>query len=658
MSFNDLFRMTRSTVSSKSRSVYRKIVDFKNIYLKPVFQTVNMFCCGGIRPILQKIYQYCHMILQPLILRITQESNNLLNEVYDEWLIPVFNNLTCSTELILACKNNQIDVALQLISAGADVNTRDIYGGTPLIYACSNSLSDVAIELINHGADINMTYSNKKTTALIIACKRALPEVCKLLINNGADVNAVDADGYTPLLFASMHDINFDNIDFSDITELLIEHNADVNATALDGNYPLWNACVNNNLRICTLLVSNYSKVDGVYFGFNPLWHSCLYGHWDIARLLICNNADVNIEYFGISPLGLACAFGHIDTFLLLLERNADIHNTGLESNALHWACINPENAYIVQSLIKLGADMDKHAFFDTTPQSIDILQMFVDRDDEVGRLTFCGVTPLHVACFLENSNMSCLLIDKGADVNAKNPNNVTPLALSCRSSFMYKTVVKLINNDADINVKSFLGTPLSIACENNFDDAVLTLIDSGADINICGYDNEPIVVTACKNKLDHYTMISLIDNGASIEPILTDESIHLYEKFDNNIVKNSSATYAVMRYLKVNTLDVAYLIDTANESIETFVNACTMASEIYYMLDKAEKRMHRDVLVTDDLKSCLYDVEDLLSEQIVRLIYISKSQSQRKRDKHTKILPEANEISTGKIQYFLTIQN
>lgn len=547
MFFNNLFRMTRSMVSSKSRLVYRKLVNFKNIYLKPVFQTVHMFCYDDIQLILQRIYQYCHIILQPLTLRITRENNNLLNEVYDERLIPIFNNLTSSTELILACKNNQSDVALQLISAGADVNTRDIYGGTPLIYACSNSLSDVAIELINHGADVNMTYYNKKTTALIMACRHALPEVCKLLINNGADVNAVDVDGYTPLLFASMHDINFDNIDFNDITELLIEHNANVNATAQDGNYPLWNACVNNNLRICTLLVSKYSKLDDVHFGFNPLWHSCLYEHWDIAGLLIRNYADVNIEYFGISPLGLACAFGHIDTFLLLLNQNADIHNTGLGSNALHWACINPQNNNIVRTLINLGADMNKHAFFDTTPQSIDILHMFVNRDNEVERLTFCGVTPLHVACFFGNNDMSCLLIDKGADVNAKNPNNVTPLALSCRSSSMYKTVVKLINNDADINVKSFLGTPLSIACENNFDAAVLTLIDSGADINICGYDNEPIVVTACKSKLDHYTMISLIDNGASIEPILTNESFHLYEKFDDDTIKNSSAAYAVM---------------------------------------------------------------------------------------------------------------
>lgn len=82
------------------------------------------------------------------------------------------------------------------------------------------------------------------------------------------------------------------------------------------------------------------------------------------------------------------------------------------------------------------------------------------------------------------------------------------------------------------------------------------------------------------------------------------------------------------------------------------------LVADDFKLLDPAKKHTHNDVLVTDNLKSCLYDVEDLLSEQIVRLIYISKFQRQRKRDRHPKILPKANENGTGKIQYFLTIQN
>lgn len=92
--------------------------------------------------------------------------------------------------------------------------------------------------------------------------------------------------------------------------------------------------------------------------------------------------------------------------------------------------------------------------------------------------------TPLHWA--LKNGQVyaSKLLIDNGADVNAKNNDGHTPLHYAC--VFGHVDAAKLlIHNEANVNAKDNDGyTPLHCACENGHVDVAKLLIEKGADVN------------------------------------------------------------------------------------------------------------------------------------------------------------------------------
>ena len=59
------------------------------------------------------------------------------------------------TALMLASKNNFIEVVKKLIKMGADINAKTLGGTTALIWACDNYNPEIALALIGAGADVN-----------------------------------------------------------------------------------------------------------------------------------------------------------------------------------------------------------------------------------------------------------------------------------------------------------------------------------------------------------------------------------------------------------------------------------------------------------------------------------------------------------------------
>ncbi|MDQ7055680.1 MAG: ankyrin repeat domain-containing protein [Persephonella sp.] len=77
-------------------------------------------------------------------------------------------------------------------------------------------------------------------------------------------------------------------------------------------------------------------------------------------------------------------------------------------------------------------------------------------------------------------------LIEKGADVNARDKNNYTPL-LRAVSRGNLKIVKILVEYGADINAKEkFFGyTPIHIAAMKGYTDVLIFLLKKGADPNV-----------------------------------------------------------------------------------------------------------------------------------------------------------------------------
>ena len=95
------------------------------------------------------------------------------------------------------------------------------------------------------------------------------------------------------------------------------------------------------------------------------------------------------------------------------------------------------------------------------------------------------GWTSLHeAAAFGEKPEVVSLLLDRGADINARSISGSTPLHLAA-SSQTVEIVALLLDRGANINARDMdRETPLHLAVRHNTSDVVELLLYRGADIN------------------------------------------------------------------------------------------------------------------------------------------------------------------------------
>jgi len=154
--------------------------------------------------------------------------------------IDAVQNPNKQTLLHIAAKSGYAEAVKLLLDNNANIDSRDLLGGTPLHRAVQNGHVDVVKILIENGADIEARYAVKYgvgTTPLHFAidAESNRIEVMSLLLNAGASVNVVDSFG-SPLLYSAIH------VGHLDAVELLIKHGADINFRDQVGGTPLHSA--------------------------------------------------------------------------------------------------------------------------------------------------------------------------------------------------------------------------------------------------------------------------------------------------------------------------------------------------------------------------------------------------------------------------------
>jgi len=185
------------------------------------------------------------------------------------------------------------------------------------------------------------------------------------------------------------------------------------------------------------------------------------YGDIDAVKALIEAGTDINCqdESTGYTPLMWACEFHYTEMAKMLIEMGADLNIRAIDgSTALIRAAGNaPE---VVESLILKGADIESvteegmgvllQAAFGIlykgyTLESVTILldhgadieEAFVTPED------IAGYTPLMFAARDNHEELAKLLINKGANANARGENGKTPLALAEENG--YTAMVELL---------------------------------------------------------------------------------------------------------------------------------------------------------------------------------------------------------------------
>ena len=248
---------------------------------------------------------------------------------------------------------------------------------------------------------------------------------------------------------------------------------------------PLINAVENGNLDCVKVLLKYKAGTEGrgdfhlsdlfpyPYFWLcgTPLCVAAAYGNLEILSCLVENGADINAatNYVpGLTPLMFAVQESHIDAVNYLLDQGADV-NLQQESGytALHFAAAKGYfNA--LKRLVKNGADVKARDKNNRTPLMLACESVNKKAIDSI----YEKYRDQAAKCYFKALKR---LMKNGADVNAHDENNDTPLMLACEG----------VNKKAiEDSVYKNSGHDVTSSAYNYF-DAVSLLIDQGADVNL-----------------------------------------------------------------------------------------------------------------------------------------------------------------------------
>lgn len=110
-----------------------------------------------------------------------------------------------------------------LLENGANVNLPDGNDMTPLMHACSLGKKkgmQIAMELIGAGADVNSVRADDEMTALKFSIQGLNAELTQLLLDRGADPDGPPGTRQTALMLAARNN-------FVEALRVLIDHGAD-----------------------------------------------------------------------------------------------------------------------------------------------------------------------------------------------------------------------------------------------------------------------------------------------------------------------------------------------------------------------------------------------------------------------------------------------
>ncbi|XP_034939909.1 putative ankyrin repeat protein RF_0580 [Chelonus insularis] len=138
----------------------------------------------------------------------------------------------------------------------------------------------------------------------------------------------------------------------------------------------------------------------------------------------------------------------------------------------------------------------------------IEIVELVLNFIDDIDGKDDFGNTALHEATFRRNINTLKYLLEKNADVNAKNFDGRTPLHLISLKYWdvnCIECIKTLIDHKADVNaVDKDLISPLHLACLNKNIAVAKYFIENGADSSLRDNDGRTVFHYGCMVNTSH----------------------------------------------------------------------------------------------------------------------------------------------------------
>ena len=230
-----------------------------------------------------------------------------------------------------------------------------------------------------------------------------------------------------------------------------------------------------------------------------PLYYVAALGHLCLAqRLLLTRPQDLRAkDDRGCAPFHIAVLAGKVEVSQLLIRHSVDLNIRDIEDhNLLHMAAWKGHIEIVQMLLENDGAT-----------------KVFINAPNKNGQ------TPLHLATQHNRHNIVELLLKFGADPNAKDNDDMTPLFFTSQSARSRAVVKLLLARGARVDVRNKnRQTPLHVASQHVNHNNMELLLKSGAVVDEQDNDKMTPLLLAAQSPRSGSAAWLLLNNGASVK--------------------------------------------------------------------------------------------------------------------------------------------
>jgi ankyrin repeat protein len=302
----------------------------------------------------------------------------------------------------------------------------------------------------------------------------------------------------------------------AEVSQFLVEYPIDVEIPDTKGRTLLHMAAYKGLSEVARMLLEHHSAIEEIDVnarnkkGQTALHIASRYHHSSMVALLLKFGADVNAKDTDyVTPLLFTLWQGYSnyttpakisETAQLLLEHGASVHVRGKDGQTPLYSASVCNLPDIVATLVRLGADVNARDQENMTP----LLWVSTPRLFIIDGLAICYAAVQ-------------TLLEHGASVDARNNDGKTPLHIALQGR--HRDIVELLlkfGAGSTVHLRDMNGqTPLHVAAHSNLTDIVLSLLKLGADVDAQDNDNmTPLLLTISEDVVQ-----TLLEHGARVDP-------------------------------------------------------------------------------------------------------------------------------------------
>jgi ankyrin repeat protein len=443
-------------------------------------QNINMFKVDNNLEYLHYYINHNHNL--PII----QELLNLDNYNYNL----LYNG---ETPLLLAYKNNNIDIIKLFLESTKAIDYNIIYNGVTIFsLACFSNNIDIVKLFLESDKEIDYNLSDNGVSPFYYTCSNNNSELIKLLLESDKNINYnLSYNGETPFYRVCSNN----NLE---IIKLFLESDKHINYDLpYNGITPFFRVCSTNNLEIIKLfLESDKINYDLPYNGETPFYRVCSNNNLEIIKLFLESDKNINYDlpYNGSTAFYNACSIGNIQLVQLLLESEKINYNFPHNNKTPFYIACSKLKIEIVNLLLNSDKDIDYNLTFNNyTPffivcanGNVEMCKLFLNSDKNIDYNLMCKkMSPFYIACYNNYIEIIDLFLKSTKDIIYDLAYGKTPFFIACELGY-YESVKLFLNSDKNINYNFLYNgiSPFFIACALGYYEIVKLFLNSDKNIN------------------------------------------------------------------------------------------------------------------------------------------------------------------------------